>query len=845
MYSSVPLSPPSTSVWSPQGSLESTFAPTSSSSLTVLDTLPLCFTALAKPPSEVVPDLRAYGLRSNHPWKNAIIEALSVRNDHEGATLMPLFSALATLRKAATEERVRVADLERRLRQTDGEGALSSSSDHSLLDSFRGASDEAADSETLRALRRQTLDLERRLTRQQSRYADMAETLVSHLKRRDVAESRARQAIDDAKRLREERTQLHAAVQELRAETETQQQVIGLMREELGHARQRIIELEREGSGLVPKMLALESRLLELQAELRAYERREHEHQLRSEKLQKQLAASTDRYHATYQERIQLFTENQRLREKLHETEEQLALAAATNDFVVVASPSASRSPSFPSLSGSSSSSSSSVGSHSSASYSSSTSSSSSSFSATPSSSTKSSSPLPISTSVKYSPVSSPKARSSSFSWRSAATAARSPPSEDVDTDTPTGGQTPPPFADRVSRFFETIFSAQPPKTNVPQPIQQIHARPPSTADFSLSATGSASGSRSTSAPMISMAAQLAALSDSGVLAAKPYPKTMKSTISSAHGDAISSIIFSPSGLSIVTGSQDRTVRVWSKEGGSQNKTYCGATGGIRSADVSVDGKLVVASGHDHRVLVWDAKSEKLLTTMTGHTNTVDAVRFFPQGSRIVTGGWDRKLKLWDTNLESRQPCLQTLLCSGRVTDILPDYSGMLCVGHYDGSLRIYSSHSASSKPLYEIPLHSQPISSVRANVNDSLLITLSRDSRIRVVEKRMWKPLLSIRDDNFTSSTETNVACFSANGKHVLAGGSTGEVFVWNAKNGKLQERLSCPSASESSSSSSSSTSSPALSTKKTSAKSICGMALNGDLMVTVHKDCSLSFWG
>jgi hypothetical protein len=55
-----------------------------STSLLVLETIPLCFTALARPSHEAIPDLLAYGLRSNHRWKNSIVEALSARNRREG-----------------------------------------------------------------------------------------------------------------------------------------------------------------------------------------------------------------------------------------------------------------------------------------------------------------------------------------------------------------------------------------------------------------------------------------------------------------------------------------------------------------------------------------------------------------------------------------------------------------------------------------------------------------------------------------------------------------------------------------------------------------------------------------
>src|SRR5260370_32393650 len=67
-----------------------------------------------------------------------------------------------------------------------------------------------------------------------------------------------------------------------------------------------------------------------------------------------------------------------------------------------------------------------------------------------------------------------------------------------------------------------------------------------------------------------------------------------------------------------------------------------------RVAD-SGEGSLVVSGSHDKTVKVWDAGTGKDLLTLQGHTDWVSSVAVSGDGRRIVSGSHDKTVKVWDT----------------------------------------------------------------------------------------------------------------------------------------------------------------------------------------------------
>jgi WD40 repeat protein len=120
------------------------------------------------------------------------------------------------------------------------------------------------------------------------------------------------------------------------------------------------------------------------------------------------------------------------------------------------------------------------------------------------------------------------------------------------------------------------------------------------------------------------------------------------------HSRRVSSVSFSPDGKRIVSGSFDKTVKVWDAQTSQETLTLKGHSDLVRSVSFSPDGKLIAsASGSGEfeksgEIKVWDAHTGKERFTRKEHSGTVTSVSFRPDGKRIVSGGGGETVKIWD-----------------------------------------------------------------------------------------------------------------------------------------------------------------------------------------------------
>ena len=83
-----------------------------------------------------------------------------------------------------------------------------------------------------------------------------------------------------------------------------------------------------------------------------------------------------------------------------------------------------------------------------------------------------------------------------------------------------------------------------------------------------------------------------------------------KTVLLEGHADAIQSIAFAKDGSRAVTGSADRTVKVWDPLSGRELLTLKGHVGAVNSVDFSYDGNTVMSAGEDGKVMLWFASAE-------------------------------------------------------------------------------------------------------------------------------------------------------------------------------------------------------------------------------------------
>ena len=73
-------------------------------------------------------------------------------------------------------------------------------------------------------------------------------------------------------------------------------------------------------------------------------------------------------------------------------------------------------------------------------------------------------------------------------------------------------------------------------------------------------------------------------------------------------------------------------------------------TRSVRAVAVSLSGKLIVSGSYDKSVRVWDASTGDELKVLKGHRDFVTSVAFSPDGKQIVSGAEDFSVRVWDAS---------------------------------------------------------------------------------------------------------------------------------------------------------------------------------------------------
>jgi hypothetical protein len=121
------------------------------------------------------------------------------------------------------------------------------------------------------------------------------------------------------------------------------------------------------------------------------------------------------------------------------------------------------------------------------------------------------------------------------------------------------------------------------------------------------------------------------------------------------HSLDIFSVAIAPSGRTALSGAAgafagggDDGLKLWELESGREIRAFQGHAAGVFSVAFAADGRAALSGSYDKTLKLWDLESGREIRTFAGHTDEVFSVAIAPDGRAALSGGMDKSCKLWN-----------------------------------------------------------------------------------------------------------------------------------------------------------------------------------------------------
>ncbi|HCF27228.1 MAG TPA: hypothetical protein DEV81_08500 [Cyanobacteria bacterium UBA11049] len=250
------------------------------------------------------------------------------------------------------------------------------------------------------------------------------------------------------------------------------------------------------------------------------------------------------------------------------------------------------------------------------------------------------------------------------------------------------------------------------------------------------------------------------------------------------HTDRITAVAISPDGQTLVSGSNDKTIKIWQLNTGKLIRSFKGDSGAISSVAISADGNFLAAGSHDtpkSNVKVWNLKTGNLIHTLLGHHKPVNSIAISPDAQILASAS--NKIKIWHLHKGDR---LCTLWHSYTVNSaaISPD-SSILASGSSDSKIRLWN--PLSGELLRTLTGHSDEVKSVAISPDGQTLISGSADTRIKIWRLSTGKLLHTLTGH----SAQVNSVAISPDGETLISGSADTSIKIWCLNTAKLKHTL------------------------------------------------------
>jgi serine/threonine protein kinase len=230
------------------------------------------------------------------------------------------------------------------------------------------------------------------------------------------------------------------------------------------------------------------------------------------------------------------------------------------------------------------------------------------------------------------------------------------------------------------------------------------------------------------------------------------------------HPQEIRGVAFAPTGDHIASAS-GFTVRLHDVRG-QEIRRFSGHSGVVRCLAFSADGKRLLTGGDDKAIRLWDVGNGREIQRFGRHSAAITALAIVPNSTHFASASKDQTLRLWDLKSGLEIECIETH--SGNILDIAVSPAGArLASAHFDTVIRLWDIDAA--REVGQCAGHRQMVSALAFTPDGARLVSAGQDHTLRLWDAMTFAELTSCE----CHVGGVNALCVSADGRRVVSAGA------------------------------------------------------------------------